>query len=459
MFIGREKELNELESRYAEDTTQLIVVYGKRRLGKTALLKEFAKDKTHFFYVSRETIDSEQIKLFSEEILEDNPVKEFITSFDNWEKAFLFLINESKTKKILLIIDEFPYIAQSNKEILSILQKIWDQNSDNGKLMCVLTGSSLSYMESELLGEDSPLYGRMTSTIKLEALTFQETKDLLKDFSLTDQIAYYGILGGIPRYLKALDSKLSLKENLCKLIINKYSSLHQEINLLMREDLREPSTYYAILSAIASGADTIKDIAKSTSLDKTKINVYLKSLMQLNILYRKVPLLLPNEKANMHRSMYLFKEPFFKFYFYYMVPNLSTLEKLNTNEFYNKKIEPTIENYIEKEFQNIGIEHLKTQNLLGNLNFTYEHIGNTWNDKLDLPIFGFVDDEHILSGKCIYNRIPTLDEINELKHFTAVYTNNPRINTDYYFITNIEISEDLENLQKIDKNIHFIVLN
>ena len=281
MFIGREKELNELESRYAEDTPQLIVVYGKRRLGKTALLKEFAKDKTHFFYVSRETIDSEQIKLFSEEILEDNPVKEFITSFDNWEKAFLFLINESKSKKILLIIDEFPYIAQSNKEILSILQKIWDQNSENGKLMCVLTGSSLSYMESELLGEDSPLFGRMTSTIKLEALSFQETKDLLKDFNLADQIAYYAILGGIPRYLKALDSKISLKENLCRLIINKYSSLHQEIALLMREDLREPSTYYAILSAIALGSDTIKDIAKSTALDKTKINVYLKSLMQL----------------------------------------------------------------------------------------------------------------------------------------------------------------------------------
>ncbi len=459
MFIGREKELNELESRYAEDTSQLVVVYGKRRLGKTALLKEFAKDKTHIFYVSRETIDSEQIKLFSEEILEDNPVKEFISSFDNWEKAFLFLINESKTKKILLIIDEFPYIAQNNKEILSIMQKIWDQNNENGKLMFVLTGSSLSYMESELLGEDSPLYGRMTSTIKLDSLSFLETQRLLKDFPLSDQIAYYSILGGIPRYLKALDSKYSLKDNLNKLVVNKYSSLHQEIILLTREDLREPSTYFAILSAIALGADTIKDISKITNLDKTKINVYLKSLIQLSILYRKVPLLLPEEKANLHRSMYLFKEPFFKFYFYYMVPNLSTLEKLNTNDFYDKKIAPTIDLYIEKEFQSIGIEYLKVQNNDGKLGNSYEHIGNTWNDKLELPIFGFVDDEHILSGKCFYNRLPTLDEINELKHFTAVYTNNPRISTDYYFITNVDITTDLDNLQKIDKNIHFIVLS
>ncbi len=458
MFIGREKELNELESKYAEDTPQLVVVYGKRRLGKTALLKEFAKDKTHFFYVSRETIDSEQIKLFSEEILEGNPVKEFITSFDNWEKAFLFLINESKSKKILLIIDEFPYIAQNNKVILSVLQKIWDQNNDTGKLMFILTGSSLSYMENELLGEDSPLYGRMTSTIKLDALSFMETQSLLKDFSLSDQIAYYSIFGGIPRYLKALDVKYSLKDNLNKLVVNKYSSLHQEINLLMREDLREPSTYFAILSAIALGADTIKDISKTTSLDKTKINVYLKSLMQLNILFRKVPLLLPNEKPNMHRSMYLFKEPFFKFYFYYMVPNLSSLEMLNTDEFYDKKIAPTIQNYIEKEFQFIGIEYLNFLNNKDNLDKKYKHIGNTWNDKLELPIFGFVNDEHILSGKCFYNRVPTLDEINEIKHFTAVYTNNPRISTNYYFITNVDITNDLDNLQKIDKNIYFTIL-
>lgn len=458
MFIGREKELNELESRYAEDTPQLVVVYGKRRLGKTALLKEFAKDKTHFFYVSRETIDSEQIKLFSEEILEDSPVKEYITSFDNWEKAFLYLVNESKSKKILLIIDEFPYIAQSNKEILSILQKIWDQNHDNGKLMFVLTGSSLSYMEGELLGSDSPLYGRMTSSIKLEALAFADVKMLLKDFSLSEQIGYYSILGGIPRYLKLLKSELSFKENIIRLIVNKYSSLHQEINLLMREELREPSTYFAILSAIAGGSDTIRDISRTTSLDKTKINVYLKSLMQLNILYKKVPLLLPNEKINLHRSLYLFKEPFFKFYFYYIVPNLSTLEKLSPEEFFEKKIAPDLDSYIENEFQGVGVEYLKNENISGNLEYSYKQIGNTWNDKLQLPIFGFVDDDNILSGKCFYNRIPTLEEINEQRHVTAVYIDNPKITTNHYFITNEQLTKDLEDLQKIDKNIHFIVL-
>ena len=458
MFIGREHELNELEARYADDSPQLIVVYGKRRLGKTALLKEFAKDKSHFFYVSRETIDSEQIKLFSEEILEDNPVKEYITSFDSWEKAFLFLVNESKTKKILLIIDEFPYIAQSNKEILSILQKIWDQQNEDRKMMFVLSGSSLSYMEEELLGQDSPLYGRTTSTIRLEALNFREARAMLKDFSLEDQIAYYAILGGIPRYLKALDPKLDLKQNIEKHLLNKYSFLYQEINLLMREELREPSTYYAILSSVAAGHRTIKDIAKATGLDKTKINVYLKNLMQLNILYKKVPLLLPEEKPNQHRSMYLFKEPYFKFYFCYIVPNLSSMEKLETSEFYDRKVLPTLEAAIEEEFQNAGIEYLKEANAAGLLDHEYHQIGNTWNDKLELPIFGFVDQQSILSGQCFYNKLPGQDEIDRLKQFTALYTNDPTIRTSYYFITNLTVSKELRQLEALDKSLHFITL-
>lgn len=458
MFIGRIKELNELESRYQENSPQLIVLYGKRRLGKTALLKEFAKDKTHFFYVSRETIDSEQIKLFSEEILSDNPVKEYISTFDNWEKAFLFLVNESKGKKILLIIDEFPYIAQNNKEILSILQKIWDQHNEQNQIMFVLTGSSLSYIEEEILGSESPLYGRTTAAIKLEVLSFEEARHILKNFSLEDQIKYYSILGGIPRYLKILDKSLSFKENIIKYLLNKFSFLYQEVSLLMREELREPSTYYAILSSIAFGNQTIKSIAGDTGLDKTKINVYLKNLIQLNVLYKRVPLLLPEEKINQHRSLYLFNEPYFQFYFYYIISNLSTIEKMELEEFYDAKIKPDIDLFIEKNFQEIGLEYLKAENACGRLDKSYEILGNTWNDKVELPIFGFADKDATLTGKCYFNKLPSIDDVNELKQITALYINRKKLKNSYYFISNIPISSDLKSLEKIDKSIHFIQL-
>lgn len=458
MFIGRKKELAELESRYMEKTPQLVVVYGKRRLGKTALLKEFAKDKTHFFYVSRETIDNEQIKLFSEEILSDNPVKEFISTFDNWEKAFLFLVNESKSKKILLIVDEFPYIAQNNKEILSVLQKIWDQQNDNNEIMFVITGSSLSYIEDEILSTESPLYGRTTATIKLDSLSFYDAQGILKSFTLEDQIKYYSILGGIPRYLKILDHKLSFKENIIKYLINKFSFLYQEVNLLMREELREPSTYYAILSSVAFGNNTIKDIAKDTLLDKTKINVYLKNLIQLNVLYKRVPLLLPDEKANQHRSLYLFNEPYFHFYFRYIVSNLSVIEKMDPDDFFEIKIKPDIDNFIEKNFQEIGLEYLKRENANNKLEHHYEMIGNTWNEKVELPLFGFLDESNTLSGRCFFNRLPSIEEVNELKQLTALYLNKNKINNIYYYISNLTISSDLRNLENIDKGIRFIQL-
>ena len=138
MFVGRKNALQSLEDKYDENKGHLIVVYGKRRLGKTAFLKEFSKDKEHFFYMCRETIDSEQIKLFSEEILEDHPIRSFISSFDDWEKAFMFLVNEGKEKRILIVIDEFPYLAQSNKSVLSTLQSVWDNHGDNTKLIVYL---------------------------------------------------------------------------------------------------------------------------------------------------------------------------------------------------------------------------------------------------------------------------------------------------------------------------------
>lgn len=458
MFIGREKELQELEARYSDPHPQLIVVYGKRRLGKTALLKEFAKGKTHLFYVSRETIDSEQIKLFSEEILSDNPVKEFISSFDSWEKAFLFLVNESKSKKLLLIIDEFPYIAQNNKEILSILQKIWDSQNPDNAFMVVLTGSSLAYMEEDLLGQNSPLYGRTTATIKLDALPFQDARKILTSASVADQIAYYSILGGIPRYLRSLDPEKNFEENLKKYLLNKFSFLYQEVGLLMREELREPSTYYAILSAIAAGNNTIKDIALATGLDKTKINVYLKNLMQLNILYKKIPLLLPQEKANQHRSMYLFKEPYFRFYFNFLVPNLSLLEKLTVEEFYLAKVKPFLHQFIEEECQNIGIELLLEKNSKSNLDQNYQQIGNTWNEKVRLDIFGFASSGSMLSGSFFYNRLPSLEDIDGVRQCTTLYTKDPSIKASYYFIVNLPLNEELQQLEALDKTIHFIIV-
>ena len=458
MFVGRENELRELEERYGREGAQLVVLYGKRRLGKTALLREFARNKAHLFYVSRETIDSEQIRLFSQEVLKDSPVGEYLASFDSWEKAFRFLSHEAKGRRILLIIDEFPYMAQNNKELLSILQNIWDQEEEDSRLMLVLTGSSLSYMEEQVLGEESPLYGRTSASIRLEALTFREAALLLPGFGLEDQLAAFAILGGIPRYLRSLDQKISFRENMEQNLLNPYSFLSQEVSLLMREDLREPSTYYAILSAIAAGNTAIKDIAGATGLDKTKVNVYLKSLMQLNIISKAVPLLLPGEKGNQHRSMYRFLEPYFRFYFRYMIPNLSLAETLPPVEFYKACLEESLNSFIEEAFQDAALQLLKERNAKGQLAITCQEIGTMWNDKVRLDIFGFSQDGAILSGKAFYQRIPSHRDIEEIRQKVALYTGDPTSSPHCYLILSREPGPELHQLESLDPTLHLIIL-
>ncbi len=458
MFVGREKELKELEERYSRGDAQLVVLYGKRRLGKTALLREFARNKAHLFYVSRETIDSEQIRLFSQEVLKDSPVGEYLASFDSWEKAFRFLSHEARGKRILLIIDEFPYMAQNNREFLSILQNVWDQEEEESRLMLVLTGSSLSFMEDQVLGEESPLYGRTSASIRLEALTFREAARILPGFSLEDQLAAYAVLGGIPRYLRSLDQQLTFRENMEQNLLNPYSFLSQEVSLLMREELREPSTYYAILSAIAAGNTAIREIAAATGLDKTKVNVYLKSLMQLNIISKTVPLLLPGEKGNQHRSKYRFLEPYFRFYFRYMIPNLSLAETLAPEAFYSSCLEESLGAFIEEAFQDAALQLLREMNGKGKLAVTCQEIGSTWNDKVRLEIFGFAPDGALLAGKAFYQRIPSHRDLEEIRQKVALYTGDPTASLHCYLVLSREPGPELRQLESLDPNLHLITL-
>lgn len=458
MFIGRSKELAELNKKYSENKGHLVVIYGKRRLGKTAFLKEFTKDKEALFYVSRETIDSEQIKLFSQEILENSLAKEYIGTFDNWEKAFLYLISISQDKRILLVIDEFPYIAQSNKEILSILQGIWDQHNEKTNLMCILTGSSLSYIEDELLSENSPLFGRISTTIKLDALSFRESQELLIGASFKDQVAYYSILGGVPRYLKLIDLNLSLEENIKQNFLNTFSFLYQEINFIMKELLRETSTYYAILNALAAGNQRISEISLTTGLDKTKINVYLKNLINLNIITKKIPLLLPDVRSNTHRSRYFFKEPFFEFYFRFIFPNISHLESQGPTQVFENFLKPHLGSYLNSKFQEIVLDILKETNFKSELSKEYLHLGSTWNSKIDLPVFGFTKDGNLLCGQGFFNEDPTLKDLDILKQNLSLYLGKKPQQVDYYIFSLQAIPLPLKELNQLDNNLHFIEL-
>ena len=211
MFVRREKELHFLEERYASAGGELIVVYGRRRVGKTETLRKFCEGKPHVFYSCTESPDGQQLAAFSERVLRlGGPAAKYVTTFSSWMQAFENIADLGREGKAVIVIDEFPYMVKGNGAIPSILQNVWDEKLKNANVMLVLCGSSMSFIEKEILAEKNPLYGRATGILKLREMGFYDAVRFLPDYSPEDKVTAYAVLGGIPHYLKQFDGKRSL---------------------------------------------------------------------------------------------------------------------------------------------------------------------------------------------------------------------------------------------------------
>ena len=256
MFIGRETELQFLEDKYHQRDGQLVVLYGRRRVGKTETLRQFCKGKPHVFFSCRECTDKMQLKNFSEKLLREKiPASSYITEFTDWEKAFLSVMElPYGDAKKLIVIDEFPYMCKGNRSIPSIMQNLWDETLKDENVMIILCGSAMSFIEKELLAEKNPLYGRATGIYKMNEMGFYDAVKFFPNYSDRDKVLAYAILGGIPHYLSQFDTKLSIAENIKKNILTKGCTLYSEVEFLLRQELRETPMYNSIIEAVACSA-------------------------------------------------------------------------------------------------------------------------------------------------------------------------------------------------------------
>ncbi|HCZ06689.1 MAG TPA: ATPase, partial [Thermotogae bacterium] len=236
MFIDREKELGELNKFYDEDRFQFVVVYGRRRVGKTFLLLEFCKDKPCIFFTAKETSERDMLEGFSQSVFSFFGLKG-LTSFDSWEKAFQFLAGRARNERLVVVLDEFPYMVNSSKSLPSTLQKLIDHELSNTRLFLIVCGSSMSFMEKEILSYKSPLYGRRTGQLLVEPFDFFNARKFFPKYSFDEQVVVYGVLGGIPQYLKAFDQEKDVYENIRSQILSKTSFLYEEPMFLLRQEL------------------------------------------------------------------------------------------------------------------------------------------------------------------------------------------------------------------------------
>ena len=455
MFIGREKELQFLNERYESNKAELIVLYGRRRVGKTETLKEFCKDKPNVFYSCKECTDNEQLQSFSQIILQkDIPASKYIKSFANWEQLFKSILELNNKGKKLLIIDEFPYMVKNNKEIPSILQNLWDNVLKEENVMIILCGSSMSFIEKEILAEKNPLYGRATGIYKMTQMDFYDAIKFFPKYSLEDKIYAYSILGGIPHYLKEFDVTKSIKQNIQDNILKKGCILYNEVNFMLHQELREITMYNTIIEAIALGNTKLNDIYLKTNIEKTKIIAYISNLIELGIIEREFS---ADDKikaqANNQRGLYKLTDNFFKFWYTYVFPNTSALELGDTKGVYDLYIKDTLNHFASSSFENICIDYLNLENIKGTLPFRFKTIGRWWdNNNNEIDIYA-TDGKSLLLGECKFkNSKVTIADYQDLKNKCC--NEMPKY---YYIFSKSGFKENLIELSK-DENIKLISL-
>lgn len=369
MFVAREGELQELESLYGSDRFEFAVIYGRRRIGKTSLINEFCKGKRTVYYTASEVDSRENLALMSHVVLGKE------ATLPSYDALFSEVGNQAKTERLIFVIDEYPYLAKSEPAVSSLIQKHLDTEWKNTKLMLVLLGSSMSFMENQLLNYQSPLYGRRTAQFKIKPFTYFEAIQMFDSYNAEDVALLYAVTGGIPAYIEAVNSQKSMDENLKELFFKPSGRLYEEATNLLKQELRDPSSYNAVVSAIAQGRTRINGIADVTGLESGAISNLLASLVSLGIVKRQTPVT-DGEKSR--KSIYEICDFYFRFWYAFVFRNRSLIERGLGSLLYEERVKGQLSQFMETVYETISLDYLFTQKGRKCLPFIPEKIGRWW---------------------------------------------------------------------------------
>lgn len=424
MFIGRERELKSLEQLYASGKFEFAVVYGRRRVGKTALLTQFIQDKKAIYFMGVESNAKQNLDNFSKSIMEYAGGIEADASFVSFQAALEYVFKLAGKERVVLVIDEYPYVARSSKSLASTLQLLIDKNKDSSKLMLILCGSSMSYMEDQVLAYKAPLYGRRTAQIKLLPFDFEETCRYFKNFNGEDKALAYGIVGGTPQYLLQINDRLSIEENIKNTFLNPISFLYEEpVNLLKRE-VREPAIYTAIITAIAAGASRMSEISSKVGEDTNVCASYIRNLISLGIVQKETPY---GEKAS-RKSLYSIEDNMFRFWYRFVLENNSLIARGAAKLVY-QRIAPQLSDYMGSVFEEICKQYLWKLLLDGKSPVEFVSLGCWWgNDPIEraqaeIDILGEQDKTTAIFGECKWtNKKVDLGVLETLVHRSRLFS-------------------------------------
>ena len=441
-----------LNEEYQKKETTLNVIYGRRRTGKTTLIKEFIKNKNSFYFFADTQSELMQIKRFQEQISEhfnDKLLKNM--EINSWDLLFDYFISGiDNSEKFVFVIDEFQYLAKSNKSFTSVFQRIFDTKLKDKNLMVILCGSLISMMYSEVLSYSSPLYGRRTSQINLKQISFRYYNEFFDNKkSMTELIELYAVTGGIPKYIEMINKDLGIFENIEKEFLDKNKFLYSEPRFLLQENVNEVSTYFSILQVIAEGNHKLSKITSRLGVSSSKITQFLKKLTELDVIERVVPVTesIPGKSK---KGLYFIKDNYLNFWFKYVFPYQNYLEIGNKKVVINK-IKETFNLFVSFVFEEISKEILMDFFSKNNI-FVIEKIGKFWNKNTEIDILA-LGENSILYGECKWSKKHIgLSVLYELKEKTKAVNKNTG-NEYFALFSKSGFSEDLISLSEKDKNI------
>ncbi|MDD3049983.1 MAG: ATP-binding protein [Candidatus Cloacimonetes bacterium] len=456
-FVNRDVELETLNAEYAKQNAAFVVIYGRRRTGKTTLIEYFLKGKDSIYFFADTQNETIQIKRF-QELMADKFDDSFLREIriNSWDALFDYLCQKlDRKERFVLAIDEFQSLVKSNEHFSSIFQRIYDNKLKNHNIMIIICGSLISMMYSETLAYSSPLYGRRTAQIKLKEIDYAYYDEFYHGLSKIELIEYFSVTGGIPKYIELFQQGEDLFSTITAEILNKNKFLYYEPRFLLQEEVNDVSTYFSILTAIAAGNHKLSTITSRLGVQSSQITVFLKKLIDLDIIEKQVPVTESNPEKS-KKGLYFIKDKFIRFWFRFVFPYQSYLE-IDNLTFVENKIRNELIYHVSNVFESLSrqlIFKIKLPIIL-------QKSGRWWDKDTEIDIVGINESNEIMFGECKWsNAAIGLSILNELQQKSKNVVWGTKTRKEYFILfSKSGFTEDLVQKQKTQDNLILVNLD
>ena len=414
MFVGRKRELSSLEKLYHQQGFGMTVIYGRRRIGKSTLIREFLKDKRAIFYTATKVGKARNLELFCQQVVSLLDPSLTGVSFPSLEAILDLITDRLGGDKLVLVIDELPYWAQDDGALLSVLQKYIDTRWSEQDMMIILCGSSLSFMENKVLSEKSPLYGRRNTQIRLEAFDYLEAAEFVPDYSAEDKAIIYGITGGVAKYLAMIDPRGSADDNIKAQFFNTDGYLYDEPRNLLAQEFTDVALVNNVIEQIASGSNTVNEISQKIGQNSSTVLYALDKLIQVGLITKKKCI---TEEKNRKKTQYVLKDQMFRFWYAFIPKATSIIEIGQGDLYFDRVVKPQIHNYMGSVFEEMCRYYTLKEGICGAFGNTLTEVGTWWGTEIllrgsekvqqsaDIDVVGISElDKTAVLGECKFKK-------------------------------------------------------